>query len=169
MGNFISEMKHLTKRHGATVILVHHDNKEGSGYRGASSLRDDVDTLLQVESIKDPETTKIQTLTIRPDKGKVLLHSTTYTFGEHGRPLLLQESIDSRLMAIISRNPGITPDAVEKEAARLSVGTREKVRAWIKQTDTIERRSVSGRKKGRPVSGLYLRASSNALPIGESA
>jgi KaiC/GvpD/RAD55 family RecA-like ATPase len=161
MGNFVNDMKQLTKRYGATVILVHHDNKEGSGYRGASSLRDDVDTLLQVESIKNPDTFRIETLTIRPDKGKVLLRSMTYSFDDWGKPVVHQEVLDSRLMDIIRRNPGITQDSLEQEAMRQGITTREKIREFlVKQMagHKIERKNLPGRRvKGKAVSGLHVR------------
>lgn len=159
MGNFISAMKMLTTRFNATVILIHHDNKEGSGYRGASAIRDDVDTLLQINSTKNANTFKLETLTIKPDKGKVLLRPKTYAFDSEGKPVLNEQVGEERVLEVIRERPGISQTELEQRVGGQGI-TREKLRDIVARQllgHKIERRKGTGKKvRGRAAEGLYL-------------
>jgi len=48
----LMNLRHIAANTGAAIILIHHANKQG-GYRGASTIKADVDLMIKVEKEKD--------------------------------------------------------------------------------------------------------------------
>lgn len=81
MGNFIRGLDYLREEHGATVLVVHHTNKNGFEERGSSAFRGACDTMIQLtwsdkgdrqmrcSKQKDAEEFKTLTWDLTPVKG----------------------------------------------------------------------------------------------------
>src|ERR1017187_10282382 len=128
MGEFVSQCKRLSNRYGASVIILHHENKSG-GVRGASAISDNSDNVLSLVSQKD-EGGNITSVVVSVLKSKVKLKTQTYNMSDTGLTQTIV-STDERLYDIILQHSpaGISQNNLEKLASGFA--TRNKVRTFV--------------------------------------
>jgi hypothetical protein len=137
MGVTFKALRALTHL-GATVLVVHHTAKNGSWYRGASSMEGAVDIgVLVVSTIENGLITKIevQIQKTRIGDGKPIVYGMV-----NGIPERKTATFEDLLFDLLERNPGLSKEKFE-ECARTANFRRATIREFL------ERYIVAGRIK----------------------
>jgi putative DNA primase/helicase len=127
MGMTFKALRALTHL-GATVLVIHHTAKNGSWYRGASSMEGAVDAgVLVVSTVENGLITKIevQTQKTRIGDGKPIVYEMV-----DGIPERKTATFQDLLYALLDRNQGLTKEKFE-DLARKANFRRATVRDFL--------------------------------------
>jgi hypothetical protein len=116
MGATFKSFRKLTTA-GATVIVIHHTNKDGSAdYRGASSMAGAVDVGLKMEgTIEEGQLTR---MTVKVFKTR-LGDGKPVTYGmSNGVPVMETTTYQDRLYELLTRNQGMSKEQFETIAMK---------------------------------------------------
>jgi KaiC/GvpD/RAD55 family RecA-like ATPase len=107
----LDPLRRLAHESGAAILLIHHANKAGKDYRGASSIRDGVDVLWHLGRQDDD-----------PDRQRRFLHNVKMRVAPDGGRLWLRLNIDRGRVLIDPADPPTaqTPSITQPVRAMLS-------------------------------------------------
>jgi len=112
MGQVLHQARAIADRLGCAVILIHHSNKAGTGYRGSSSLEGAMDCMIEVkevgnsrlmtcEKLKDGEKWKPQTFDLIAKADSVRVEWGIV--GSTGK----DDAVPGKLVAVLRDNAGM--------------------------------------------------------------
>jgi hypothetical protein len=107
----LDPIRRLAHNTGTAVLLIHHANKGGKDFRGASSIRDAVDVLWHLGRAEDD-----------PDPARRFLHNKKMRVARDGAKLWLALDVDQGRILLEPAGPPEKPDiaAASPTRARLS-------------------------------------------------
>jgi hypothetical protein len=78
-----AQLKQMIERTGCSVLVIHHNDKAGKGYRGSTAIKGAVDLLFEVDKAEKSDCIKIKTVKVRDAepvdfKAKMLFGDTTF-------------------------------------------------------------------------------------------